>query len=223
MSNPHDGHHHPVNPDTILQQLEWRYATKHFAHGRKIDAADLAILERIITLAPSSFGLAPWKFMVVSDPAVRAKLRQAAWNQAQVEEASHLVVLAFRKNLSHADVQRYIDRIAAVRNVPVEALKEYKHIMDGFVKARTPEWLDAWSARQTYIALGFLLSGAAMLGIDACPMEGFDPQKFNEILGLDALGYSAAALCALGYRAADDVYAGHAKVRFEAGETIVHV
>ncbi len=223
MPNAHDAHTYPVNPETILKQLEWRYAAKRFNPAKKVSGGDIATLEKIVMLAPSSFGLQPWKFVVVSDAGVRAKLRPAAWNQPQITEASHLFVFAFRKGLSEADVQKYIDRIADVRKIPAEGLNDFKNMMNGFVKSRTPEWMDGWSARQTYIALGTLLSAAAMLGIDACPMEGFDPDKFNHILGLEKLGYSAVALCALGYRANDDASAGHTKVRFEAKDVIIRV
>lgn len=207
----------------ILKQLNWRYATKKFDPSRRLTSHDLATLEKAVTLAPSSFGLQPWKFFVISGPDVRKKLQDAAWNQSQIVEASHLVVLAARHGLGPADVQRYVDHIAKTRAVPAESLAEFKQTMLGFVTSLPREQIDAWSARQVYIALGVLLSAAAMLGIDACPMEGFESEKFNEILGLKKLGYTATVLCALGHRAAGDHHASMAKVRFPANEVIVHI
>src|SRR5690349_23712235 len=110
----------PVNNETIVRQLNWRYATKRFDADRKIAAPDWKTLEQALVLSPSSYGLQPWKFFVVTRPEVRARLREAAWNQAQITDASHLVVLAVKKEFSAADVERYVARVADVRNVPVE-------------------------------------------------------------------------------------------------------
>jgi nitroreductase len=207
----------------IIKNLNWRYATKKFDAKRHLSADDLATLKNVLHLAPSSFGLQPWKFFVIGDPDVRKKLQPAAFNQPQIVEASHLVVLAARKGLSAADVERHIGRIATTRGTSVESLQEIKQRMLGFVTGMPPEFIDAWAARQVYIALGVLLTSAAMLGIDACPMEGFEPPKFDEILGLGSHGYTAVVLCALGYRSAEDHYAKAPKVRHPAHEVIVHV
>ncbi|HUB24145.1 MAG TPA: NAD(P)H-dependent oxidoreductase [Tepidisphaeraceae bacterium] len=207
----------------VLKHLNWRYATKRFDPSRRLSSHDLETLKKAVTLAPSSFGLQPWKFFVVTDPDVRKELRAAAWDQPQIVEASHLVVLATRQGLGPADIQRHIDHIARTRGVPAESLSHINQMMLGFVSGQPREKVDAWAARQVYIALGVLLSTAAMLGIDACPMEGFEPEKFNEILGLGKHGYSATVLCALGYRAADDQYANMKKVRFPTEEVVVHI
>ena len=213
----------PANNLAILRQLQWRTAVKKFDPTRKVSPEDWSTLEHALVLSPSSFGLQPWKFIVVTDPATRQKLRPAAHNQSQIVDASHLVVLTFRKHLDADYVQKYIDRIAEVRKLPAEKLEDFKQVMVGFAASMPPAALDAWSARQVYIALGTFLTTAAILGVDACPMEGFQPEKFNEILGLTAHGYSAVALCAIGYRAADDPYASMEKVRFPAHQVVVHV
>src|SRR5258706_1850952 len=137
----------PVNNETILRQLNWRYATKKFDPSRKIQTPDWKTLEQALVLSPSSGGLQPWKFFVVTDPEVRAKLSGAAYNQPQVTDASHLVVFAARVGFGPADVQRLIDRVADVRNVPVESLDGYKNMMLGVVN-RPPAQVDAWAARQ---------------------------------------------------------------------------
>ncbi|MBI2885227.1 MAG: NAD(P)H-dependent oxidoreductase [Candidatus Omnitrophica bacterium] len=212
-----------VTPGELVQQLRWRYATKKFDPARKIPADRWDALEQALVLSPSSFGLQPWKFIVVTDPAVRERLRPASWNQPQITDASHVVVFAHRKDVSVADVERYVRHIAAVRGIPEESLEGYKQMMAGFV-SRAGQGLDinAWAARQLYIALGTFLTSAALLGIDACPMEGIDPKQYDEILGLDAEGYRTVVVATAGYRAEDDAYATLAKVRYASTEVVAH-
>ena len=212
----------PVADEVLLHQLQWRYATKKFDPARKISLEDWRTLEQALVHAPSSFGLQPWKFFVVTEPALRERLKPASWGQAQITEASHLVVFAVKKNLGRADVDRFLDRIADVRGVTVESLDGFKQMLLGSLQ-RPVEEVNAWATRQVYIALGFFLSAAAMLGIDACPMEGFQPAQYDEILGLPALGYGATVLATVGYRAADDPYVKLPKVRFKPEEVVVHL
>jgi nitroreductase len=213
----------PVNNETIVRQLNWRYATKRFDPNRKIQAPDWRTLAQSLVLAPSSFGIQAYKYFVIESPDVRAELAVAApANRAQVLDASHLVVFAYNKNYGPADVQHFIDRVAEVRDIPVESLEGYKQAILGSLK-RPADAVHTWLSRQPYIALGMFLSTAAMLGIDAGPMEGFDADAFDKILGLDKLGFHAVCMAAAGYRAADDSYAALAKVRFPAEELIVTV
>lgn len=209
--------------ENILEKLKWRYATKAFDPTRKVSAADWEVLEESLTLAPSSYGLQPYKFIIVNDPATREKLKAAAWGQTQLTDASHLVVLAYKKILNDADVERYVDRIVEVRGVPRESLADYENVMKGSAKkAVDGGYIETWNSRQAYIALGFLLETAALLGIDATPMEGFDAAQFNEILGLT--DYSAVVICPVGYRNAEsDWLAPLPKVRFPREELIVRI
>jgi nitroreductase len=212
----------PVTNETIVKQLNWRYATKKFDPTRKIGDADWDTLEQSLVLAPSSYGLQPWRFFVVNDPKIRARLRPAAWNQSQITDASHLVVFAIKKNLGVEDVDKLIRRVAEVRKVPVRALDGYRNMMLASVN-RDADEVDAWSSRQVYIALGEFLATAALLGIDACPMEGFENHKFDEILGLNEQGYHAVVVAAAGYRAADDKSADLPKVRYETEDVVVTI
>ena len=212
----------PVPDEVVLRQLHWRYATKKFDPTRKIAAEDWRSLEQALVRSPSSFGLQPWKFFVVTDPDLKATLKTASWNQSQITDASHLVVFAIKKNLGAADVDRYLARIAEVRSVPLESLEGFKKMLLGSL-SRPVEEVNAWATRQLYIALGFFLSAAAMLGIDACPMEGFQPEQYDAILGLTEMGYGATVLATAGYRAADDPYIKLPKVRFKPEDVVVHL
>ncbi len=213
-----------IDRTQLLEQLNWRYATKQFDPNRKINAQDWATLEDILQLSPSSGGLQPWKFIVVTDPTVRARLRAASYGQPQITDASHLVVFASKNNFGEADVDAHVENVARVRGVPVEGLAQFRGMLvGGIVKSMDEPARNAWARNQTYIALGNLLAGAALLGIDACPMEGFDRAQYDEILGLKAKGYSSAVIATLGCRLPTDKYAGAPKVRFPKEQVFVNV
>jgi nitroreductase len=214
----------PISAKTLSEALHWRYATKKFDSTRTIPDATWAALEEALVLSPSTFGLQPWKFVVVRDRAAREKLSAAAHGQHQPLDCSHFVVFAGRKGLGAADVDHYVARISQVRGVAVESLKGYGDIMKHSTEhARSAGYLDSWMARQVYIALGNFMTSAALLGVDACPMEGIEPAKFDEILGLAAKGYGALCACAAGYRSSEDRYSGTPKVRFDPKEVVIHV
>ena len=204
----------------IIDALRWRYATKQFDPTRKVSEEDLNELLEAARLSASSMGLQPWKLLVITDPGLRARLREHAWGQPQVTDASHLIVLCARKSLDNTYIKRFVRETAKARDVTVGSLQKFEQMLIGFGEKRTPEDITAWSQRQLYIVLGTLLLVAAEKRIDACPMEGFDPQKFDETLGLDE--YTATALCPIGYRAAGDKYATLAKVRFPIEEVVEH-
>ncbi len=211
----------PVSTETLIDQLNWRYATKKFDATKKIPADQWAALEEATVLSPSSFGLQPWKFIVVTDPALRATLKVKSWNQPQVTDASHLMVFARRASMSRVEIDAYIDRIVEVRKVPRETLNGYRDMMAAFIEKPAPAFdVKVWTSCQVYIALGVFLSAAAMLGIDACPMEGIDPAAYDEVLGLKAKGFATTVVAAAGYRASDDPIAAMAKVRMNMEDAI---
>lgn len=210
----------------LIENLNWRYAVKKFDAAKKISPETWSAIEEAMVLAPSSYGLQPWRFVVVNDPAVRAKLKAVAWNQGQVTDASHLVVFCRKISVTPADVEAYVNRIVEVRKAPVETLADYKKMMVGSVSnpAGLPGGsMETWTRSQTYIALGFFLAACAVLGVDACPMEGFDPVKVDEILGTSKTGYLPVAIGAAGYRASDDWLATLPKVRAKNSDVVKHV
>ena len=203
-------------PDTqLLDALNWRYATKTFDASKKIPAATWKALEETLVLSPASFGLQPYRFLLVTDPALRAKLKPHSWNQTQVVDASHYVVFAARTAMTETEIDRFLDRVVEVRGIPRESLEGYRGMMYGSLlspgsEARIPHW----AALQAYIALGNLMTSASLLGVDTCAIEGFAPAEYDALLGLKDQGYASVVCCALGYRSAEDKYAGLAKVRF---------
>jgi nitroreductase len=208
----------------LLTQLNWRYATKQFDPARKISAADWAALEAALLLTASSGGLQPWKFIVVTDPAVRAKLLPASYGQPQVTAASQLVVFASKNNYSEADVDAHLQNVAKAQGAPIEALAPLRAMLVGGIVQRLDEAArNAWARNQVYIALGNFLTSAALLGIDACPMEGFDRAQYDEILGLKAKGLAAAVIATVGYRLPTDKYARAPKVRFPKAQVFISV
>ncbi len=214
---------HPVSPDAVITQLKWRYATKKFDPSKKI-APDLwSKLEQAAVLAPSSYGLQPWKFVVVTDPEVRKKLHPVSYNQPQILDASHLVVFAAKNPPTPADVERHVARTAEVRGVPPTALDGFKQMMLGSLSRMTEKDAHAWAARQCYIALGFFLAACALAGVDACPMEGFQAEQYDEILGLKTKGVSAVVIATAGYRSEADPAAKFAKSRFDVDDVVEHV
>jgi nitroreductase len=211
----------PVAPDTLLEQLRWRYAVKRFDPNRAIPAPTWAALEQAVTLAPSSYGVQPWKFLVIDDPGLRQQLRPFAWDQPQITEAARLVVFCARNPPIEADVDRYLANMAAVRGQTVEALAGLRAAIVGKV-IRPGFDGSTWAAKQVYLALGVFLIAAAAMGIDACPMEGFQPAEFDRILGLGSQRLTSVVLATAGYRSSDDKYATAAKVRYDVSDVIEH-
>jgi len=213
------------SPDgaSLLAALHWRYATKAFDSSRTIDAGLWDTLEQVLVLTPSSYGLQPWKFLVIEDPARRAELRPFSWNQSQITDASHLVVFLARRSILASDLDRLIQATSEARGMPLEQLDPYRGLIQkDLVDGPRSASIDQWSTNQLYIALGNFMTAAALLEVDTCPIEGFSPPDYDRLLGLVASPYRAAVVCAAGYRAATDKHASLAKVRFPASELIEH-
>lgn len=213
-----------ISPDALVAQLRWRYATKKFDPARKISEQDWAALEEALILTPSSYGLQPWKFIVITDPAVKAQLPAISWNQKQVQDASHTVVFARCLDLTEEYIDRYLSRIAEIQGGTVESRAGFrKLLMKSLVPPPADFNLQHWAALQCYIALGNFMTSAALLGIDTCPMEGIVPAKYDELLGLPAKGYATVVVGCAGYRAVGDKYASVPKVRFAREELIERI
>ncbi|HMW88750.1 MAG TPA: NAD(P)H-dependent oxidoreductase [Candidatus Obscuribacter sp.] len=204
----------------LLASLNWRYACKNFDSSKKLSEETWNALEQSLILSASSFGLQPWKFVVVTDQKIKEQLPEFSWGQRQPADCSHLVVISRLNELTEGYVHNYLDSIAATRSVSRESLSSYADMMLGFLK--NPADKGVWMEKQCYIALGTLLTSAAVLGVDACPMEGFDAKAYDRILGLEAQGCKSVVVCPLGYRA-EDKYSQLKKVRFPASDLVVRV
>lgn len=203
-----------MTPEELLQQLQWRYATKEFDAQRKIQADVWGKIEQSLVLTPSSFGLQPWKFVCISDQETKDALLEHSWNQRQVADCSHMVVLCAKDTMDPENIDAWLDRLCEVRGVTRDTLEGYAGMMTGFFADMSPEQTAAWAKNQVYIALGQLMAAAAVLGVDSCPMEGIVPAGYDRILGLRGTGFSTSVGCAVGYRSKADKYATLPKVRY---------
>ena len=199
--------------NAFLENQNWRYATKKFDATKKITAEDLDILKEAIRLSSSSYGLQPYKVILVENPELRAKIQPSAWGQSQIVEASHLIVFANEINFGTTGIDDYIKNASETRAIPAESLQGYADFMKANITALSEDNRNNWTAKQTYLALGNLLNAAAELKIDVTPMEGFVPAEVNEILGLEALGLNATLIATLGYRHEEDATQYYKKVR----------
>ncbi len=211
-----------ISESNLIDSLNWRYAVKKFDSSRAISDKTWNALEDSLILTPSSYGLQPWKFMVIRDLELRKKLTAVSWGQKQVEDCSHLVVFLMKEKLDEAHIDHYLKSMAEIRGGSVEALAGFKKMLLGdLITGGRSKIITEWAARQIYISLGNFMTSAAVLGVDTCPMEGIDPQKYDEILGLTNSDYKTVVACPAGYRASDDKYAQMKKVRFSKEELII--
>ena len=197
----------------FIENQNWRYATKKFDATKKIATADLEILKEAIRLSTSSYGLQLYKVFIIENPEIRAQLQPVSWGQSQIVDASHLFVFANYTDVQESHIDDYIENIAQTRGISIEAVKGYGDFMKNGLVGLPQEKKAIWTSKQTYLALGNLLNAAAELKIDVTPMEGFEPEKYNEILGLNALGLNASLVATVGYRHEEDATQHLAKVR----------
>ena len=197
---------------SLIQDLNWRYATKNM-NGETVSDEKLTAILKATNLAATSYGLQPFTILVVSNKEIKSKLQEAAYGQVQVGSSSAVLVFAVPLKITTADIESFINLVATTRSMPVEALDGYKGMILGTVGALPAEQQQIWSAKQAYIALGTALAAAAEQKVDACPMEGFDAAQFDEILGLTEKGLKSLVIMPVGYRSADDATAKYIKVR----------
>jgi nitroreductase/dihydropteridine reductase len=207
----------------LIDALNWRYAVKRM-NGQKVPQAKIDNILEATRLSASSMGLQPYKVFVIENEELRKKLKPAANNQPQIEEASHVLVFAAYKDISEADVDEYIRQIAKVRGVSIDGLEGFRKSLLGIVYNRSQEQKYQWAARQAYIAFGTAITAAALQQVDATPMEGFNQVEVDNLLGLPAQGLTSVTLLALGYRdTLNDKLATAKKVRKEKSALIAEL
>ena len=206
--------------EQILKALNWRYATNIFDLNKKVSDEDIHTILESARLSPSSFGIEMWKFIVVRNPEIRAKLREAGYGQAKITDASHLVLITYRTDIVGNISKERVDRISKIQNVDPLSLDGLKQMIDGSVEQKSKDGtLEAWIKMQSYIPLGIMVETASLLGVDNAPMEGFSPEKVGEILNLKEKNLKIATMLALGYRGTDPASA-RAKVRRAFDEVV---
>lgn len=207
--------------ELIFNQLNWRYATKKFNAEKKLSKETIDNLLSFVNLSASSYGLQPYRVLNIESTEMRAKLSAPSYGQSQITEASHLLVFAAVTNLDDAFVDKFINLTAETRNVSAETMNEYSGAIKASIQHRDLAARLSWSARQAYIAMGTLLQSAALLHVDACPMEGFSAELYDTVLGLKEHNLTALAVVTLGHRAEDDSFQHYAKVRIPLDELVI--
>ncbi|RIV67525.1 NAD(P)H-dependent oxidoreductase [Flagellimonas aequoris] len=207
----------------ILEHRTWRYATKKFDPSKKVSDQDLETLLEATRLSASSYGLQPYHIFVISDQETKEKLKPASWNQSQITDASHVIVFANTTDFGEELVDNFIENTSTTRNIPIENLKGYADFMKSKLVSLPSESKDTWTAKQAYIAFGNLMQAAAELKIDTCPMEGFESDQYNEILGLTEKNLNAAVVLTIGYRSEEDQTQHLPKVRKSKEALFTHI
>lgn len=207
----------------ITDNLKWRYAVKKYNTACKIPNQEIELLKEAVNLSASSYGLQPYKILIISDPKVRRELSEASWGQAQVSEASHLFLFCSRLEVSNDDIDSYFQLRANINSLDMDESKEYSEIMKAQLATMTPEQMAVWTSKQTYIAVGTLLAAAAELKIDSTPMEGFEKEKYDAILGLKEKGLTSSVMVAVGYRDPKDPFQTFKKVRKSLDDIFVAI
>lgn len=197
----------------LIKNLKWRYATKKYDTSKKVKSEDLEIIKEAIQLSATSYGLQLFKVLIIEDPAVRERLRPVSWGQPQITDASHLLVFCGYNDVTDEDVDAYINLKAQIQDVEVASLKGSSDFMKMKMKEKSSEEKQYWTAKQTYIALSNALNACAELQLDSTPMEGFEPESYNEILGLKEKNLNADVVLAIGYRSEEDDLQSAKKIR----------
>jgi len=207
----------------IIESLSWRYATKKFDTNKKLSENKIKTLKEAFNLTATSFGLQTISMLVISNEDLKKSLIEHAYNQKQVYEASHLLVICIQNDIKDKDVNDFFDNIKVIRNTPETILESYRNYLLQSMRDKSVEERQQWSINQAYIVLGNLMTVCAVEGIDSCPMEGFNPEKYDEILNLKDKGLKSLLLLPVGYRAEDDMFATFKKVRKDINKTIIEL
>lgn len=207
----------------IIEKLNWRYATKKFDESKKLTNEKIDILKQAFNLTATSYGLQTMKLVIVSDDENKDKLVNLCFGQEQVKNASHVLAICIQTSVNEKDVDDYFNNIIEIRKTPEIILSKYRKELKEFISSKTKLELESWCVNQAYIALGNLMTVCAVEGIDSCPMEGFLPDKVDELLGLEKQNLKSVLLLPVGFRAEDDMFADLKKVRKDINDSVIEL
>lgn len=207
----------------IIEKLQWRYACKKFDSSKKLTKEKLGVLKESFNLTATSFGLQPLKMVVIDDIEIKKQLVALSMNQKQVLEASHVLVICIEKEIKEHYIKAHFDRVEAIRETPKEILDPFEEKLIHTFTEKSSEEISQWMTKQAYLALGNLLTVCALEEIDSCPMEGFEPEKYDALLGLKEKGLQSVLVLPVGYRAEDDFFASLKKVRRGVKDVIIEL
>ena len=207
----------------IIESLKWRYAVKKFDSNKTLSESQINTLKEAFNLTATSYGLQPLKLVVINNKEIQKELVEHSMNQTQIEEASHVLVICIPNNYTSKEVKTYFDLIQKIRNTPDEIINPFKGFLTSEIEKKTQEELHIWNKNQAYIALGNLMTVCAVEKIDACPMEGFNPEKYDEHLNLKAQNLKSVLVLPVGYRAEDCYMKDLAKVRKETQDIVIEI
>lgn len=206
-----------------IENLEWRYAVKKFDDQKILEEQKINILKQAFNLTATSYGLQPIKLLIIKNKSIQGKLVDHSYNQQQIVQASHLLVICIDTNLKESDVEKYFERVKEIRKTPDEIISSFREYLKTVITEKTSQDLILWAKNQAYLALGNLLTVCANEKIDSCPMEGFIPKKYDEILGLKEKNLTSVLVVPIGYRAEDDMKTHQMKVRKKIEEIVIDI
>lgn len=206
-----------------IESLKWRYAVKKFDNSKSLTETQINTLKDAFNLTATSYGLQPLKLVVINNKKIQKELFAHSWNQSQVVDASHLLVICIPKKYSSEEVKKYFTLVQEIRNTPDAINNPFKKFLTAEIEKKTQEELFLWNKNQAYIALGNLLTICALEKIDSCPMEGFIPEKYNEVLQLDAHNLTTILALPVGFRAEDDYMKDLKKVRKNIQDVVIEI
>lgn len=206
-----------------IESLQWRYAAKKFDTSKQLSETQITTLKEAFNLTATSYGLQPIKLIVIQNKALQEKLVSASWNQQQIVQASHVLVICVQNEFSSKDVESYFTLLKKIRNTPDEILNPFKKFLIAEMDKKSIQEIEIWNKNQAYLALGNLLTVCAIEKIDACPMEGFIPEQYDEILGLQSQNLKSTLVLPVGFRAEDDYMKDLAKVRKNLQDSVIEI
>ena len=206
-----------------IENLKWRYAVKKFDENKFLSEEQICILKEAFNLTATSYGLQPVRLVVIQNKKIQKKLVAHSWNQPQVEQASHLLVFCIPKKYTEKEVENYFKLVKKVRNTPDEILNPFKKFLMEDVSKKTQDDLFQWNKNQAYLVMGNLLTVCANEQIDSCPMEGFVPEKYDEVLGLEKQNLTSVLVLPVGFRAEDCYMKDLKKVRKNIDDVVIEI